>query len=315
LRAEAFLKPLTLGYCYPLPSSLETPKLETDVTNIVLGARGMVGSLIVERLARSGGAVVGVSRTKHQIDGIDWIDADLASPGINLPKAEIVYCATDARISAMMMKSIIQCGPKRVILFSTTGIISKVDSSDEAERTAIAEIAEAERTAIEACEESKVEWTILRPPLIYLEGRDKSITRIANLIRAIGFMPLYGTASGLRQPVHAADVARGAIAAAVSSTAANKTYTISGFDTISYREMVGRIFDGLGRRRRMVSLAPTLWKFAFALVKPVYPTVTTAMGERMLKDLAFDSSDAVSDFGWDPRGFAPFFQAAYETSA
>jgi hypothetical protein len=74
--------------------------------------------------------------------------------------------------------------------------------------------------------------------------------------------------------------------------------------------MVGRIFDGLGRKRRIVNLPPMLWKLAFALVKPIYPTVTPAMGERMLKDLAFDSSDAVSDFGWNPRGFAPFFQSS-----
>lgn len=268
----------------------------------------MVGSLIVEHLLRSGEPVVGVSRTVHQIDGVDWIGSDLTSSGINLPKSEIVYCATDARISAMAIESIMRCNPKRLILFSTTGVTSKIDSSDDTERAAIAKIAEAERTTISACAKSKVEWTILRPPLIYLEGKDKSITKIADLIRRIGFMPLYGAASGLRQPVHAADAARGAIAAAMSSRTANKVYTISGVDTISYREMVGRIFDGLGRSRRTINLAPMLWKFSFALVKPIYPSFTPSMGERMLKDLAFDSSDAVSDFGWNPRGFAPFFQ-------
>jgi hypothetical protein len=166
--------------------------------------------------------VVGVSRIARQTDGIDWIGADVTSPGINLPKSEIVYCATDARISVMAIKSIMQCNPKRLVLFSTTGVVSKIDSSDDAERAAISKIAEAERTTISACEESKVEWTILRRPLIYLEGRDQSNTKIADLIRRIGFMPLYGTASGLRQPVHAADAPRGAIAAAMSSKAANQ---------------------------------------------------------------------------------------------
>jgi hypothetical protein len=31
------------------------------------------------------------------------------------------------------------------------------------------------------------------------------------------------------------------------------------------------------------------------------------MGERMLKDLAFDSSAAVADFRWNSRIFAPSF--------
>jgi nucleoside-diphosphate-sugar epimerase len=119
------------------PTRIEALNWQTQLTNIVLGAKGMVGSSIVEHLSRSGEPVVGVSRTARQTDGIDWIGVDLTSPGINLPKSEIVYCAADARISAMAIKSVMRRNPKRLALFSTTGVISKIDSSDNAEQAAI----------------------------------------------------------------------------------------------------------------------------------------------------------------------------------
>jgi len=158
-----------------------------------------------------------------------------------------------------------------------------------------------------ACENASVEWTILRPTLIYKEGHDKNVTQIAKVIRRFKFMPLYGSALGLRQPIHAEDLARGAVAAAHSPAAANRAYSTTG-ETITYREMVGRIFDALQMQRRLVSLPPVAWKAAFALVRPFYPGVTAAMGERMVKDMVFDSSEAVSDFGWDFRPFAPAFR-------
>jgi nucleoside-diphosphate-sugar epimerase len=187
-------------------------------------------------------------------------------------------------------------------------VFSKVDSSDEAERAEIADLINAEREIIASCTGAGVEWTILRPTLIYMEGRDKNITEIAKLIKRIGFMPLYGAASGLRQPVHAEDVAVGAIAAAKAPKAANMAYATTGLETITYRELAGRVFDGLARKRRLVPLPPIIWKSAFALARPIYPWVKPAMGERMLKDLAFDSSTAVADFGWSARDFAPRFR-------
>lgn len=71
-------------------------------------------------------------------------------------------------------------------------------------------------------------------------------------------MPLVGGAPGLRQPVHAEDLAIGALAAAASPAAINKFYALPGAETLSYREMIGRIFDGLGMPRRTISVPPLL---------------------------------------------------------
>ncbi len=72
--------------------------------------------------------------------------------------------------------------------------------------------------------------------------------------------------------------------------------------TISYREMVGQIFDV--QATPDLSAPPlVVWRRAFALAKPFFPNANAAMGARIAKDMAFDPAAAVRDFGWNSRGF------------
>jgi hypothetical protein len=99
----------------------------------------------------------------------------------------------------------------------------------------------------------------------------------------------------LRQPVHAEDLAIGAIAAAASPAAANKFYSLPGAD------------DGMRLPRRAISVPVFIWRAGFALAKPIFPGANVAMGIRMMKDMTFDYTPAIRDFGWNPRAFKPVF--------
>jgi len=250
------------------------------LADIVFGATGMVGSYITEGLAKSGSPVIAVSRQKRQLGYGECVAADLAKVETLLfPNAETVFCATNPRTFARALPYILRSNPKRVIVISSTSVFTKLDTSDERERSSILDLVRSERSIVQDCQSAGVEWTILRPTLIYKESRDRNITQISELVRRLRFMPLYGDASGLRQPVHAEDLAAGAISAARSANAANVAYFTTATETLSYREMVGRVFDGLSLPRRLVPLPPIVWKAAFAIAKPFYPNVTTAMGE------------------------------------
>ncbi|MET0438130.1 MAG: NAD-dependent epimerase/dehydratase family protein [Devosia sp.] len=274
------------------------------MTGLIFGASGMVGAYIAREFAKSGQAAFCVSRDARP----GWVRADLTQLDVvKIPRAEIVFCATNARTFAQALPAVLRAKPRRVVVISSTSVFTKTDSTDDEERRSILELIYAEKQISNLCSKAAVEWTILRPTLIYREGRDRNITQIARIIRRLRWMPLYGGAKGLRQPVHAEDLARGAIAAARSPSAANRAYCTTGLETLSYREMVGRVFDALAIPRRLVSLPPVLWKTAFSLARPLYPGVTSVMGERMIKDLAFDSSAAISDFGWQARRFEPAF--------
>ena len=71
--------------------------------------------------------------------------------------------------------------------------------------------------------------------------------------------------------------------------------------------MIGRVFDGMAQPRRFISVPPWLWRAAFAIIKPLFPGATVAMGIRMMKDMTFDSTPARNDLGWTPRAFKPDF--------
>ena len=276
----------------------------------VVGATGIVGGYILKNLVRSGERPIALSRSKHDSTAdVEWFEGDLSAPEMpELPSFSTLYCTAHAGLMAAALTHLACPSLRRVVAFTSTSIITKAESEIDAERESVRRWAAAEQQLIIACERLGIQWTVLRPTIIYDEGRDANITRLSRLIERFGFMPLAGSGTGLRQPVHAEDLAAGAVAAAASSAAANKIYAIPGRDTITYREMVGRIFDGMDRRRRIVAIPPTLWRAAFALARPFISNANVAMGNRMAKDMIFDAAPAMRDFGWNPREFRPRFK-------
>jgi nucleoside-diphosphate-sugar epimerase len=288
--------------------SSEGTTTRTQARSLVLGAAGVVGSYIVDRLARAGERPIALSRSPQSTPGIDWVVGDLEKPDtLRFPTFATLYCTVNAILLPPALPHLFNPSLKRAVVFSSTSVVTKLQSEIVAEREMLNNLAAAEQKIIAACAQNNVAWTILRPTLIYAEGRDINITPLSQLIRRFGFMPLVGGAPGLRQPVHAEDLAIGAIAAASSPTAVNKIYSLPGGETLAYYEMIGRIFDGLRLPRRTVSVPAWLWRTAFVAAKPLFPDANVAMGIRMMKDMTFDPNPAIQDFGWTPRSFHPVF--------
>ena len=276
--------------------------------SLVVGGTGLVGGYIVRHLMQRGEQPLAMSRKQHEASDVQWVCADLRNVNtLAFDCITTIYCTADAALLATALPRLISPVTKRVVAFSSTSVLTKQDSEVLEEREMIRKLRQAEETIISVCQQSGVDWTILRPTLIYAEGRDTNITPLSKLIQRFHFMPLVGGGTGLRQPVHAEDLAIGAINAAGSALAANRFYSLPGGEAITYREMVGRIFDGLGMPRCMFTISPTLWRAAFVLAKPLYPNANVAMGIRMTTDMSFDIEPAQSDFGWKPRLFRPRF--------
>ncbi|MEH2470465.1 nucleoside-diphosphate-sugar epimerase [Nitrobacteraceae bacterium AZCC 2161] len=284
------------------------------MSSLVVGASGIVGGHIVDHLVLAGERPFAVSRAPRETAGVDWLQADLAAPNtLAWPPISTLYCTAHVGLLADALPHVITPSLTRVVAFTSTSIVTKMNSELAAERDSVRQWVAAEQRLIDTCTRLGVAWTVLRPTIIYDEGRDANITRLARLIERFGFMPLAGSGSGLRQPVHASDLAIGALAAAGSSATANKIYAVPGTDTITYREMIGRIFDGLHKPRRIVPVPPWLWRTAFAAAKPFISNANVAMGNRMSKDMIFNPEPAAQDFGWRPRAFHPVFKKAAES--
>lgn len=282
-------------------NTLKTPVL-------VLGATSLIGGYLMDRLRAADVDPVAVSRRPPSGDAC-WLDADLADPHLEdgLPAVATVFSLSPIWLLPAALPALKAKGMTRLVAFSSTSRFTKQDSDVAEERVVAESLTESEAVVERFCASQGVAWTILRPTLIYDEGRDGNVSRLAGLIRRFGVLPLSGSGEGLRQPVHAEDLAIGALAAATAPAAENRAYDLVGGETVTYHQMATRVFEGMRRRPVVFSLPPALFALMLKAASPFLPGATAAMGARMGQDLTFDSADAARDFGWAPRDFHPRF--------
>jgi len=268
---------------------------------LVLGATSLVGRFTLPRLDAAGVAYLAVSRG----DRPGWIQADIKTPEgrAALPRAETVLSLSPVWLLPEAVKTLKANGMTRLIAFSSTSVETKAASPHPDEQAVVTDL----RCGEAAVRASGVDWTILRPTMIYAEGQDGNVSRLAALARRFGLLPISGRGEGLRQPVHADDLAAAAIAAFLAPHASGQVYALAGGETLTYRALCERVFAGLDRKPRILSLPPWLWRAGLALASPLLPGATAQMGERMDRDLVFDDAPARRDLCWNPRDFRPRF--------
>lgn len=275
----------------------------------LLGATSLVGECVIPLLIGDGRRVFAFSRSAAERKaeaGLSWLQPDAASPlHPGTTRIQDWLCMCPIWLLPRYFSMLEHYGARRLVALSSTSRFTKTTSPDAVENTTASRLAEGEESLQEWAESKGIEWTILRPTLIYGHGRDKNIGEIARFVNRFGFFPVLGKAEGLRQPIHADDVAGTCLAALRADGPANRAYDISGGETVSYREMVSRVFSALERSPRLVAIPLPVFRIAVACLRlfPRYRHWSAAMAERMNRDLVFDHSDAVRDLGFSPRPF------------
>lgn len=92
---------------------------------------------------------------------------------------------------------------------------------------------------------STLPWTIVRPPAVYGPG-DRELLRVFKLAR-LGIIPIFGDGSQELSLVHAKDLARAILAAAVHGSR-NTTYYPAHREIVTSRQLVETIFRAVKRR-------------------------------------------------------------------
>jgi nucleoside-diphosphate-sugar epimerase len=273
---------------------------------LVLGATSLVGRFVPGRAP--GRPMVAVSRADRTgPPGVTWVRGDLADPTLRLPPCDAALSLSPIWLLPPALPALERAGVRRIVALSSTSRFTKAASPHAEERAVAARLARAEEALAAFCDAREIAWTVLRPTLIYAEGQDRNVSRLAGLIRRLGVLPISGAGAGRRQPVHADDLAAAALAALDRPQTHGRAYDLPGGETLTYRAMAERIFEGLGRRPRILSLPPWAWRAALLAASPLLPGATAAMGDRMGEDLVFDAEPARRDLGWAPRPFRPRF--------
>ncbi|MGH8762635.1 MAG: NAD(P)H-binding protein [Nitrosospira sp.] len=280
---------------------------------VVTGATSVIGRFLLSRLLDAGYEVHAVSRSPAGSLGttdakLFWYQADISNPE-QLPRvnAQALIHLAPLWLLPPLLPVLNTLQIKRVIGFGSTSLFSKASSADAGERQLAARFAAVEEAIIHFRGTFEMNWTVFRPTLVYDCVRDKNVTVIARFIRRFGFFPLLGKAGGLRQPVHADDLAEACVMALNQVHTYRKAYNLSGGETLSYRQMVETIFKSLDKPIHFLVIPAWLFHWAIRILKllPGKRGMTPEMATRMNADLCFDHTDATNDFGFSPRPFVP----------
>lgn len=276
----------------------------------LLGATSLIGECLLKQLIQNDWRITAFSRrpiaqNHPQITWQQLVTMNQLRVGAEINTISVWICAAPIWIIPEQFDLLSAYGARRIVVLSSTSRFTKNTSSDPCERKIAQQLIEAEEFVQTWATKHEVEWIILRPTLVYGHGQDKNISEITRFIRRFGFFPLLGSAKGLRQPIHVEDVASACYVALDTLNLINRSYNLTGEETLSYREMIKRIFEALNLPPRMLTIP--LWFFQIAVwglnCLPHYRNWTSAMVERMNQDLTFDCSDAKRDLNFSPRPF------------
>lgn len=277
---------------------------------LVTGATGLVGRYLLPRLLAADFDVHALTRSRRhsqETSGPTWHALDITQGLAPWGFGDVRYIVHLAPLWLLppLLEDLAALGAKRLIAFGSTSCFTKQDSRDRRERDWARRLVWAEEALARSCPALGIAWTVFRPTLIYGGGLDRNVTAIARFIRRFHFFPVVGDGRGRRQPVHADDLAASCLLALDVPETYARAYNLTGGSILSYQEMVGVVFDGLGRRQRILHLPLPVLRMLLRCVAllPGYSYVTADMADRMNRDLCFDATEAAQDFGYSPRPF------------
>ena len=269
----------------------------------------MVGQSLIETAAARDFRVFAISRRVDSGLGdrtVSWLTADLEGPlKAELPPADIWIHAAPLWLLPRHIPTLKSLGIQRIIAFSSTSAVTKTRSCIPAERMVAERLQSAELSCLQAGSHENVAVTLFRPTMIYGYSRDQNVSAIARFISKYGIFPIPRHALGLRQPVHVNDLVEASLAIVENVRTFGITYIVSGGEALTYKNMVARVYAGLGKAPRFVQIPTRVYR---AIAQGI--SLATGSGylnagtvDRMSRNFNFSHQLATRDFDYHPASF------------
>ena len=265
----------------------------------IFGASGAVGGFLLARLRVEQRAAIAYSHRSSAYayiadDPIQWRQIDLwrdADPS----NATSIISAGPLDAFTSWLARVDAPDLRHVVALSSMSVEAKRDSLDCSERDLAERLRGAEQQLGDACSARGIDWTILRPTLIWGAARDRSLTSLYRFGRRYGFVPVPNTAGGLRQPVHAADVADACRSALNCPASVGAVISLGGGERMPAAEMWLRVAKVAAAR----SLRVPHWLLRMGS-EALRPTL-----QRWHNDQIAECRTAITLPNWQPRSFLP----------
>lgn len=274
---------------------------------LVTGGSGFLGKNVLSVLRERSHDLNALARSRTAADVVRSLGATPV-PG-NLDDTESIdaaFATADAEVllniaslgfghGPAIVHSAEEAGIKRAVFVSTTALFTNLNAPSKAVRTA----------AEDAIRASSLDWTIVRPTMIYGTPGDRNMWRLLQLLRRTPAVPLPG-AGKLHQPVHVADLAKAVVAAAERPEAVGREYDLAGPSPMTLRALVADASKAIGKRVRVIPVPASPIVRALSLIERTGRRLPISAEQvaRLTEDKAFDISSACEDLGYNPRTFA-----------
>lgn len=274
---------------------------------LVTGATGFTGSYVVPLLVRDGAhvrcLVRSTSDTRRLPPGaqIELAEGDLSDQSA----LERALRGVDVLVNIAslgfghapnIVNAAVATGVRRALFISTTAIFTTLNAPSRSVRLA----------AEETIRASGLDYTILRPTMIYGSSRDRNMCRLILYLRRWPAIPVFGSGEHLQQPVYVEDLAEAVARSLATERTVGRSYNVSGAAPLSYNRVIDTVCEALGRKARKVHLpvAPLVSALKTLERLPLRLPVKAEQILRLNEDKAFEHTAAVEDFGYRPRSFS-----------
>ena len=284
----------------------------------VTGATGFVGSEVLRQLTKTGHDVITLVRrgsAKNLIktdrvrihvgdvtdpeslpEGIRGCDAVIHLVGIirAFPDKGVTFEHMHVDATQNVLNAASSVGVKRFLHMSANG--ARSDSEIDYQRT--------KWDAEEKVRASTMDWTIFRPALIFGPGSD-FLETLADLVRRLPIVPVFGNGQYRIQPVAVEQVAETFVRALEKKESVGETYLLCGGKSYTYDTILDLVGHALGKESVHKVHQPV------SLVKPVvsmldffdkFP-ITEDQLKMLLEGNECDSEPWAKAFGIDPISF------------
>lgn len=152
---------------------------------------------------------------------------------------------------------------------------------------------------------SGLDWTIVRPSMIYGSERDKNVQRLLRFLGRAPVFPMFGPGTNLWQPVYHEDCARGVYEALVRPSAVGRSYDLPGAESLTYLDLVKTAAGALGKKPRIVRLPLEPVRLLLGAAEKLRLPLPVGSEQvlRLREDKAYPYEEARRELGYAPRPF------------
>ena len=184
----------------------------------------------------------------------------------------------------------------RVIFISSTSIFTSLNAKSKRIRK------EAESLIIN----SSLDWTIIRPTMIYGSPRDRNMIRLIKWINNCPILPVFGTGMALQQPINVNDLVSFIFKTIDKKEAFKNEFNLSGKEPLTFNQIIYEISKVLKKRPFKIYLPYKIFSHLLSLLEILrikFPLKSEQL-KRLNEDKDFPHLKAKNLIGYDPISFS-----------